>query len=96
MFGSVTRRKVCQPLAPSETAASSSSVPCSCISGISSRATNGKVMKIVASTMPGHREDDLDAVRLEPRPEQALRAEQQHEDQARDHRRDRERQVDQR
>ena len=34
-------------------AASSSSVPCSCISGMSSRATNGAVMKVVASTMPG-------------------------------------------
>ncbi len=42
MFGSVTRRKVCQPLAPSEIAASSSSEPCSCIRGISSRATKGR------------------------------------------------------
>ena len=46
-------------------AASSSCVPCSCISGISSRATKGKVTKIVASTMPGTREDDLDVVRLQ-------------------------------
>ena len=53
MFGSVTRQNVCQPLAPSDSAACSSSVPCSCISGISSRATNGNVTKIVASTMPG-------------------------------------------
>ncbi|EDT00985.1 hypothetical protein BamIOP4010DRAFT_5511 [Burkholderia ambifaria IOP40-10] len=52
-FGSVTRRKICQPDAPSTRAASSSSVPCACISGISSRATNGNVTKIVASTMPG-------------------------------------------
>ena len=96
MLGSVTRRKICRPPAPSMSAASSSSVPCSCISGISSRATNGKVTKIVASTMPGHGEDDLDVVRLEPGAEQALRAEQQHVDQAGDHRRDRERQVDQR
>ena len=44
----------------------------------------------------GQREDDLDAVLGEPRAEQALRAEQQHEDQAGDHRRDRERQIDQR
>ena len=44
----------------------------------------------------GHREDDLDAVRLEPRPEEAAGAEQQHVDQARDHRRHREGQVDQR
>ena len=53
MFGSVTSRKVCQPLAPSDSAVSSSSLPWVCISGISSRATNGKVTKVVASTMPG-------------------------------------------
>ncbi|MNR45116.1 hypothetical protein D3C85_1639340 [compost metagenome] len=53
MFGSVMCRKVCQPEAPSTMAASSSSLPWACISGISSRATNGKVTKIVASTMPG-------------------------------------------
>ncbi|MNT02393.1 hypothetical protein D3C72_1368880 [compost metagenome] len=53
MFGKVTRRKVFQPEAPSTIAASSSSLPCDCISGINSRATNGKVMKMVASTMPG-------------------------------------------
>ena len=53
MLGSVTARKVCKPEAPSVSAASSSTVPCSCISGISSRATKGKVTKIVASTMPG-------------------------------------------
>ena len=44
----------------------------------------------------GHGEDDLDAVRLQERAEEALRAEEQHVDQARGHRRDRERQVDQR
>ena len=53
MFGSVTRQNVCQPLAPRLSAASSSSVPCCSISGISSRATKGNVTKIVASTMPG-------------------------------------------
>ena len=53
MFGSVTYQNTCQPLAPSTTAASSSSRPCACISGISSRATNGNVTKIDASTMPG-------------------------------------------
>jgi ABC-type sulfate transport system permease subunit len=42
-----------EPEAPSEIAASSSCVPCSCIKGISARATNGKVTKVVASTMPG-------------------------------------------
>src|SRR3977135_3350788 len=53
MLGSVTRKKVCRPDAPSEIAASSSCVPCSCISGISARATNGNVTKMVASAMPG-------------------------------------------
>ena len=43
-----------------------------------------------------HREHNLDVMRLQPRPEITLRAEQQHEHQARDHRADRERQIDQR
>ena len=53
MFGSVTRQNVCQPLAPSTRAASSSLRPCACMSGINSRATNGNVTNIVANTMPG-------------------------------------------
>ena len=53
MLGAVTLQKVRRPEAPIETAASSSSTPCSCISGISSRATKGKVTKMVASAMPG-------------------------------------------
>ena len=44
----------------------------------------------------GDREDDRDVVRLEPRAERALGAEEQHEDEARDHRRHGKRQVDQR
>ncbi|EWS63673.1 hypothetical protein Y695_03093 [Hydrogenophaga sp. T4] len=44
----------------------------------------------------GHGEHDLDVVRHQPGAEPALRAEDQHIDQARHHRRDRERQVDQR
>jgi len=47
------RMKVVKPPAPSDTAASSSRIPCSCMSGMSSRATKGNVTKIVASTMPG-------------------------------------------
>lgn len=43
------RMKVRQPEAPRLRAASYSD-PCSCISGISSRATKGKVTKIVAGT----------------------------------------------
>src|SRR5574343_1288298 len=52
-LGSVTYQNTCQPRAPSTTAASSSSRPCACSSGISSRATNGTVTNTVASTMPG-------------------------------------------
>src|ERR1022692_2437389 len=51
--GSVTCQKVCQPLAPSVSAACSCSVPVACITGINSRATNGNVTNTVASTMPG-------------------------------------------
>src|SRR5258707_1391543 len=43
MLGSVTVRNARRPLAPSVRAASSSALPCSSISGISSRATNGNV-----------------------------------------------------
>ena len=53
MFGSVTRQNICQPLAPRLTAASSSSGPTASITGISSRATNGKVTKAVARIRPG-------------------------------------------
>ena len=53
MFGSVILKNICHPLAPNVSAASSSSLPCDCISGISSRATNGKVTKVVARMMPG-------------------------------------------
>ena len=80
MLGSVTVRKVCKPQAPSVSAASSSAVPCSCISGISSRATNGKVTNIVASTMPGTAKMIWMPCAREPRPEAALRAEEQHVD----------------
>ena len=52
-FGSVTRKNVIQPPAPSVMAASSSSLPSCCMSGISSRATYGNVTNIVASMMPG-------------------------------------------
>ncbi|MNT58625.1 hypothetical protein D3C72_1960730 [compost metagenome] len=43
----------------------------------------------------GHGEDDLDVAVLQPLAEEALGAEQQHVDQAGDHRRHRERQIDQ-
>ncbi len=44
----------------------------------------------------GHREQHMDVMALQPWPPKTLRAEQQHEDEARDHRTDRERQIDQR
>src|SRR5262245_56960719 len=47
------RRKVWRPPAPSVRAASSSSLPWLCMSGMSSRATNGDVTKRVDSTIPG-------------------------------------------
>ena len=75
--------RAASPRRPAIRAASSSSVPCSCISGISSRATNGNVTKMVASTMPGSAKMIWMSWRLQPRPEPALRAEQQHLDQAR-------------
>ncbi len=53
MLGSVTRRKVCQPLAPSTRAASSSCEPPASITGMTSRATKGTETKMLASTMPG-------------------------------------------
>src|SRR5690554_6746250 len=53
MLGRVTRKNMVQALAPSERATTSSSLPCCCISGTSSRTTKGKVMNSVASTMPG-------------------------------------------
>src|SRR5438477_9146371 len=51
--GRVTRQKVCQPLAPSVSAACSCSEPVDSMTGTNSRATNGKVTKSVASTIPG-------------------------------------------
>src|SRR5690606_32223657 len=53
MFGRVTYQKVFQPLAPRVSEASSSSLPCCCISGISSRAIKGMVPKAMTITMPG-------------------------------------------
>ena len=47
------KKNIFQPLAPSDKAASSSSLPISCIKGISCRATNGNVIKSVANTIPG-------------------------------------------
>ncbi len=51
--GSVTRRNVCQAEAPSVAAACSCSSPTSISTGVTSRTTNGRETKIVASTIPG-------------------------------------------
>src|SRR5262245_25479208 len=54
MFGTVTRQNICQALAPSVRAASSSSGPSASITGINSRAMNGNVTNVVARMMPGN------------------------------------------
>jgi hypothetical protein len=88
-------RRSASPEAPSDTAASSSPVPCSCISGMSSRATNGKGDEDGGEHDARQREEDLDAVALEARADQRCQPEQQDIDEAGDDRRDREGQVDQ-
>src|SRR5450432_2660918 len=52
-LGRVMRSRICRPLAPSVSAASSSSLPWACMVAMSSRATSGKVTNVVAMTMPG-------------------------------------------
>jgi hypothetical protein len=61
-------------------------LPCACISGISSRATNGKGDEQRGQDDARHREDHLDVVLDSHGPKVPLRAEQQHEDEAGDHR----------
>ncbi len=95
-FGSVTRKKVIQPPAPRVMAASSSSLPSCCMSGISSRATYGKVTNMVASMIPGSANTMERSCSCSHGAEPAVQAEQQHEHHARDHRRDRQRQIDER
>ena len=70
--------------------------PCASITGISSRATKGKVTKTVASTIPGTAKMIFRSCAASHGPSQPCAPEEQHEDDARDHRRDREGQVDQR
>ena len=50
--GSVTRQKVCQPLAPSVDAACSWSSPISWSTGTTSRTTNGSETNAVAIAIP--------------------------------------------
>ena len=94
--GSVTRRNICQPLAPSATAASSALGALLLHHGDQLARHERDTDEHRREHDARKREDDLDVVRGEPRAEAALRAEQQHEDQAGNHRRHRERQVDQR
>ena len=96
MRGSVTRKNVNQPPAPSVMAASSSSLPSCCMSGMSSRATYGKRHEHGRQDDAGQRVDDADVVVLQPDAEPAIQAEQQYIDESRHHGRHRERQVDQR
>ena len=95
MFGSVTRQKIWRPLAPSTTAASSWLVPWLSISGISSRAERQRNEQRRKGDAR-HCEDDLDAVCRKPGAKEALQSEEQHVNEARHHRRHRERNVDQR
>jgi hypothetical protein len=52
MAGKITLTKVCQREAPSEAAASSTSVSISSITGCKVRTTKGRPMKVSATTMP--------------------------------------------
>ena len=80
--------------APSVCAACSCSVPISRSTGIASRATKGSDTNIVASIIPGTREDDLDPLLGEPPAEPPVDAPvDEDQRQAHDHRRDGERQV---
>ncbi len=93
-MGSVTRKKVRQPLAPSDTAASS-------------RGTllfhqrdqfagdEGESDEDRRDNDAGDGKEDLDAAGVQPRAENAVGAEKQNEDETRDDRRDCKRQVDQ-
>ena len=65
--GKVTARRSANPKPPGPRAASSSRCPRPASSGISSRATKGKVTKIVARIDAGDREHDLEVVGLDPR-----------------------------
>ena len=96
MFGSVTRRKVCQPLAPSESRGLLLLVALLLHQRDQLARDEREGDEEGREHDARHREDDLHVVLAQPGPEPALQAEEQHEDQARDHGRDREGQVDQR
>ena len=96
MLGSVTRKNVCQIEAPSVRAASSSSSPISSSTGTTSRIVNGMQMKIVTSTIDGNAKmiwmprSWKNGASQPPGPNRITAREPDR------HRRERERQVDQR
>ena len=92
ILGHVTLTKVARPEARATTA-SSSDVPCSCMSGINSRATNGKVTNMVARMMAGSANRILMLCSREPWPQQPLEARKGGRRGTRDDRRYREWQV---
>ena len=84
MLGRVTRQKVCQPDAPSVSAASSSDAALRDHQRDQLAGDEREGDEDRRQDEPGKREDDLDIALLEPLAEPALGAEQQHEHQARD------------
>ena len=74
IFGSVTRKKICQPLAPSVSAASSSSLPWVLHHRQHLARDEREGHEGRRQHDARHREDDVDVVRRQPRAEHALRA----------------------
>ena len=95
-FGSVTRRNICQPFAPSRLAASSSSRARRLHDRDELARDKRERHEDRRQHDAGHGEDDLDVALEQPRPEPALPAEELHEDQSGHDRRHGERQIDQR
>ena len=95
MLGSVTVRKAVQPLAPSRQRGFLLGVPELLHDRDQLARDEREGDEHRRQHHAGHGEDDLDARARRATVRTALRAEHQHEDQAGDHRRHRERQVDQ-
>ena len=94
-YSATSRSETSEAPAPRVRAASSSAVPCSCISGMNSRAMNGNVTKMVARTMPGNAKMISIPCALSQGP-RSPGPEKDDIDQARDHRRHGKGQVDER
>ena len=95
-IGSSTWRNVCQRPAPSTAAASSSSASRSSSTGCTVRMTNGRPMNVSAIVTPSGREGGADPERLEEPADPAVLRVDGGEGDARDRRRQRERQVHER